>query len=65
MTTDPDPTELQLLSVRDVARLLQVHPRSIWRLAAAGVLPAPVRLGPKLVRWRAADISRAIERAAQ
>ena len=51
----------QLLDVRDVARLLRMHPRSIWRLAAkaeAGLaeFPKPLRIGPKTVRWRLCDV---------
>ena len=60
-----DPASMRLLTAKQVAEALGVHRRSVWRLTAAGVLPAPIRLGPKLVRWRAADIWRAIERAAQ
>jgi predicted DNA-binding transcriptional regulator AlpA len=49
--------ECELLKVREVAALLKVHPRTIWRLAGlaeAGLnaFPLPVRLGPKTVRWR-------------
>jgi len=58
-----DPASVKLLTVRQVAEALAVHPRSIWRLVASGTLPRPVRLGPKLVRWRLRDVESAIERA--
>jgi excisionase family DNA binding protein len=40
----------ELLSVRAVADLLGVSVRHVYRLADAGRIPAPVRLGA-LVRW--------------
>ena len=50
-----------LLDVRSVAKLLAIHQRSVWRLAAranAGqsIFPKPLRLGPKLIRWRLRDV---------
>ena len=40
-----------LLDVRGVAALLGCSPRHVYRLADAGNMPAPVRLGT-LVRWQ-------------
>lgn len=42
----------QLLNVKDVARLLCVSVRQVWRLRSAGSLPEPVKVG-KSVRWSA------------
>jgi predicted DNA-binding transcriptional regulator AlpA len=60
---EPSPTvaACQLLTVKDVAALLKVHPRSVWRESARAetglsVFPRPLRLGPKMVRWRLADV---------
>ena len=55
--------DVQLLDVREVAGLLRMHPRSIWRLAALaeagqGSFPRPLRIGPKTVRWRLADVEK-------
>jgi len=52
---------LRLLDVRQVASLLNVSPRSVWRMAAAseagiGCFPRALRLSPRCVRWRACDI---------
>ena len=49
--------ELQplLLSDLKVAELLNVSRRTVWRLSAAGMLPAPVRIAG-CVRWRYEDI---------
>ena len=51
----------ELLKVAEVAALLKVSTRQIWKLAASGRLPTPVRLG-RSVRWRAADIDAFVER---
>lgn len=62
MTTTPR-TTAKLLTAREVSELLGIHPRSVWRLASAGDLPKPIRLGQRVVRWRERDIIEAIERA--
>jgi excisionase family DNA binding protein len=49
-----------LLTLPDVAELLAVSERTVWRLRAAGALPV-VRIGHQ-VRFRAADVSAYIER---
>jgi excisionase family DNA binding protein len=48
--TATDPSAAQLLDVRAVAALLDCSPRHVYRLADAGRMPQPVRLGA-LVRW--------------
>jgi excisionase family DNA binding protein len=50
----------QLLTALDVAVLLGISKRQVWRLASAGQLPGRVKLG-RLVRWRQADIQKWIE----
>jgi excisionase family DNA binding protein len=61
MTTSIVPPDLAalvaLLDVRAVATLLDCSPRHVYRLADAGRMPAPVRIGA-LVRWRRQDIDR-------
>lgn len=42
--------EVMALSVREVARLLGISVRTVWRLVAAGDLPQPVRVG-RAARW--------------
>jgi len=44
-----------LLDVRAVAALLNCSPRHVYRLADAGRMPAPVKIGA-LVRWRRQSI---------
>ena len=41
----------KLLSVDDVAAMLNCSPRHVWRLASSGRAPRPLRLGG-LRRWR-------------
>jgi excisionase family DNA binding protein len=58
---DPEPTpapvdSLELLTVKDVAALLKVHKKTVWSWVSAGVLPGPLHLGPRCVRWRRATI---------
>ena len=52
---------VQLLDVRQLATTLRMHPRTVWRLAAMaeagqGDFPKPLRIGPKTIRWRLADL---------
>jgi excisionase family DNA binding protein len=50
-TTPLDPVaQAALLDVRAVARLLDCSVRHVYRLADAGRMPAPLKLGA-LVRW--------------
>ena len=46
----------ELLDVRAVATLLDCSARHVYRLADAGRMPQPVKLGA-LVRWRRKDLS--------
>lgn len=45
----------QMIDVREVATILKVSTRSVWRLVARGELPAPIRVG-RAARWRVAQI---------
>ena len=45
-----------MLDVRAVAAMLSCSTRHVYRLADAGRLPRPVKLGA-LVRWRAEEIA--------
>lgn len=46
-----------LVSAEKLAELLDISIRTLWRLRAAGKLPAPVRLGGS-VRWRVEEIQK-------
>ena len=45
-----------LIDARDLARLLTVSPATIWRMRAAGRLPAPIRLTGSTLRWRRSEV---------
>jgi len=55
---DPRTRHVALLKVGDVAELIGVHQRTVWRLSACGDLPQPVRLGERCVRWRLTDLEK-------
>ena len=50
------PAPSELITVRDVAAMLKFCPRQIWKMAAMGALPGPIRLTPRAPRWRRSDI---------
>jgi predicted DNA-binding transcriptional regulator AlpA len=54
----------QLLTVKDVASILKVHPRTVWRMSATGDIPAPLALAPKTIRWRLRDLEAHVSRLA-
>jgi excisionase family DNA binding protein len=45
-----------LMTVEDLADVLHVSRRTIFRLRARGALPAPVRLSGSIIRWRQGDV---------
>jgi excisionase family DNA binding protein len=49
------PRQPLLLTVDEVAQLLGLSRRTVWRLRSTGRIPAPVRIG-RSVRWRRADV---------
>jgi predicted DNA-binding transcriptional regulator AlpA len=47
----------QLLSAKQLAKLLSTSVRSVWRYRSANALPMPVRVGGA-IRWRLSDIEK-------
>lgn len=45
----------KLIPVREVATILNVSVRTVWRLISEGKIIAPVRVG-RSVRWRRAEL---------
>lgn len=52
-----------LLSVAEVAEILSISTREVWRRADAGGLPRPIRLGARTRRWLRPEIEAVIEKA--
>lgn len=52
--------DVQLLNANQVAKLLAIHVRSVWRDTSAGLLPKPLKIGGA-TRWRLCDIKSYIE----
>jgi predicted DNA-binding transcriptional regulator AlpA len=46
----------KLISSEDIAAILRVSVRTVFRLRARGDLPPPVEVSRNIVRWRWADV---------
>lgn len=44
-------SERELLTVKEVAKLLGVSVRTVWEYTACGELPQPIKIGRKITRW--------------
>jgi excisionase family DNA binding protein len=51
----------EFLKKADVARLLNVSPRTLDRWARSGRLPPPVRLSDRTLRFRRSDIQKYLD----
>jgi predicted DNA-binding transcriptional regulator AlpA len=49
--------ETRLLKASQVAELLSITTRTVWRWSASGRLPRPVVIAPRCQRWRYAEIA--------
>lgn len=58
MSTDAAP---KLINAEELARLMQVSERTLWRLLSGGKLPQPVRIG-RNTRWRLDVVSEWIQK---
>jgi excisionase family DNA binding protein len=47
--------EFRLLTAKELAALLDVSLRTIWRRRSDGSMPTPLRVG-RSIRWRLSDI---------
>ena len=59
-TGPPQNTPPPLLTAQDIARMLQVSVRTVWRLRDSGKIPRAVTIGGS-IRWRTSEIQRWIE----
>lgn len=53
-------SEIELLNFREAAALLGVSVRSFHALRAESWFPPPLELGPRLLRWRRAELVQAL-----
>ena len=63
-TTQDDMMTDTLLTDREVAAILGCSRSSLWRWAADGTVPRPLRIGG-MSRWRQSDIKGLIDQAAE
>ena len=49
--------ELRLLRRAEVERMLGLSRSGLDDMVSSGVLPSPIRIGARAVRWRLSDIS--------
>ncbi len=54
-------TTVLAVSARELANMLGVSLRQVWRLNAAGRLPKPIRLGGS-IRWNREEVQKWFER---
>ena len=54
-TLPPGRTELALISAAELAELLNVSTRTLWRLLSAGKLIKPIKIGGS-TRWRLEEV---------
>jgi predicted DNA-binding transcriptional regulator AlpA len=57
-----DLLEKELLTVEDLAVILDISPRTVFRLRAKRALPDPVEISTNIVRWRSRDIRSYLDR---
>ena len=50
-----------LINAEELARMMDVSERTLWRLLSGGKVPQPVRIG-RNTRWRLAEVMEWIER---
>ena len=55
MKTEIKKESLILVGANELAKILSVSPRHIWRMRAAAKLPKPINFG-RCVRWVLSDI---------
>jgi excisionase family DNA binding protein len=47
---------MQFFTDKQLAERFGVSRPTVWRWVAAGAFPKPIRLGPNVTRWSAADV---------
>ena len=60
MQSAPAPAKA-LLKVSEVAEMLSMGVRTVWRKVSTGELPKPVRFNKVFVRWKSEDLKRYLD----
>ncbi len=60
----PSAPDSPLMTVLDVAALLGISDRTVWLWTHSGRLPKPVKLTPRVVRWRRSDLQHFLDKLA-
>jgi prophage regulatory protein len=55
----------RILRVQRVAERLGVSTPTVWRWSRAGILPAPIHVGPRVTGWSAEAIDRFVAKRAE
>ena len=55
---------LELLTAPEVAAILRIHAKSIWRLVRDSGFPKPIKISPRITRWRRSEVNAFIEKRA-
>jgi excisionase family DNA binding protein len=50
-----------MLTAQEVAIMLRVSVRTVWRMLQREEMPQPIRYNRKLVRWRRTEVERFVE----
>jgi len=53
---------MKYLSVEQIAEQLGISTSCVWRWAADGKLPKPIKLSSRVTRWRADEIEQALSK---
>jgi len=51
----------EFISAENIAAILRVSVRTVYRLRARGVLPPPVEVSRNIVRWRWSEIAQYLD----
>ena len=49
--------DVKLLTVKDLTKCLRISVRQCWRFNRDGLIPAPQRIGARIIRWNAAEVA--------
>ena len=57
----PQNPAVSLLAAKAVCARVGLHRQRLYELMARDAFPSPIRIGPRIIRWRSDDIDRWIE----